>query len=115
MNQPVFIGQVLYREIHNRNSRVEIKEYTVSKIGKKYFYLNENDRYRINKESLRYEDKDYSQCSFQLYTDKQDILDRLERSDLVDKIRKSFDWLSKQNFTLTQLREVANILNINHN
>lgn len=114
MNQPVFIGQVLYREIHNRNSKAEIKEYTVSKIGKKYFYLNENDRYPINKESLKYEDKIYSQSSFQLYKEKQEILDRQERGALIDKIRKSFDWLSKQNFTLEQLREVASILNINH-
>lgn len=114
MNLPVFVGQVLYREIYNRSKPIEIIEYTVSRVGRKYFYLNGlNERYPVSKDTLRYVDKQYLQSSFQLYMDKQEILDRIERSNLYDKLKDHFSWSgNSKNNTLQQLREAVKILEI---
>jgi len=113
----VFVGQTLYREIYNRNAPNEIKEVVVGKIGKKYFYLTDwEDHYPINKENLCYEDKNYSQNNFQLYRDKQEILDCRERANLLDKLKKHFDWSGNSNKnTLEQLRVVVDVLGVSEN
>lgn len=113
----VIVGQVLYRERFNRNSPTEIQEVTVSKIGKKYFYLKEwDDRYPVNKETLKYEDKVYSQNNFQLYRDKQEILDRREKSKLIDALQKHFNWSGNgSRNSLEQLRKAAEILGLSDN
>jgi hypothetical protein len=110
----VFVGQVLYREHSHRNTPTEIEEVVVSKIGKKYFYLTGwEERYPINKESLKYDDKIYSQNSFQLYRDKQEILDRKEKSKWLDALQKHFNWSGNgSRNTLEQLREAAKVLGL---
>ena len=110
----VFVGQVLYREKSNRNAPSEIVEVTVGKVGKKYFYLTGwEERYTIDKETLKYTDKNYNQRNFQLYKDKQEILDRREKSKLFDVLQKHFNWSGNgSRNTLEQLREVANILGL---
>ena len=110
----VFVGQVLYREKSNRNAPSEIVEVTVGKVGKKYFYLTGwEERYPIDKETLKYTDKNYNQRNFQLYKDKQEILDRREKSKLFDVLQKHFNWSGNgSRNTLEQLREVANILGL---
>ena len=110
----VFVGQVLYREKSNRNEPLEIVEVTVGKVGKKYFYLTGwEERYPIDKESLKYTDKNYSQSNFQLHRDKKDILDRREKSKLLDVLQKHFNWSCHgSRNTLEQLRQVANILGL---
>lgn len=110
----VFVGQVLYREKSNRNAPSEIVEVTVGKVGKKYFYLTGlGERYPIDKETLKYTDKKYSQSNFQLYRDKQEILDRREKSKLLDVLQKHFNWSGNgSRNTLEQLRQVANILGL---
>ena len=109
----VFVGMKLYREIFSRHSPTEIKEYTVSKIGKKYFYLEENDRYAIGKETMKYVDKVYGQSNFQLYLTKQEILHNGEIRVLFDKIRKAFDCsYNRSNYTLEQLREASKVLGL---
>ena len=89
----VFVGQVLFREKINRNAPSEIVEVTVGKVGEKYFYLTGwEERYPIDKETLKYTDKNYSQSNFQLYRDRQEILDRREKSKLYDLLQKHFNW-----------------------
>lgn len=106
-------GQVLYKETYGRYITTRIETVTVSKIGRKYFYLLEDDSHPINKETLKYEDKNYSQHDFQLYRTEKEILDRREKSELFESLRKAFDWSSKStNYTLEQLREVFKILNL---
>jgi len=64
----VFVGQVLYREKSYRDAPSDIVEVTVGKVGKKYFYLTGwEERYPVDKETLQYIDKNYSQSNFQLY------------------------------------------------
>ena len=110
----VFVGQVLYREKQRRNEPSEIEEVTVGKIGKKYFYLTIwEERYPVDKETLQYTDKNYSQNNFQLYRDKQEILDRKERGRLTDILYKHFHWSgNKHKNTLEQLKKAVEVLGL---
>ena len=110
----VFIGQVLFREKFNRNAPSEIVEVTVGKVGKKYFYLTGwEERYPIDKETLKYTDKNYIQSNFQLYRDKQEILDRREKSKLYDLLQKHFNWSGNgSKNSLEQLRKVVEVLGL---
>ena len=113
----VFVGQVLFREKFNRNAPSEIVEVTVCKVGKKYFYLTGlEERYPIDKETLKYTDKNYSQSNFQLYRDKQEIFDRREKSKLYDLLQKHFNWSGNgSNNTLEQLRKAVEVLGLSLN
>ena len=110
----VFVGQVLFREKINRNAPSEIVEVTVGKVGEKYFYLTGwEERYPIDKETLKYTDKNYSQSNFQLYRDKQHILDRREKSKLYDLLQKHFNWSGNgSKNSLEQLRKVVEVLGL---
>lgn len=111
----IFVGQVLYRSGGSRRTKGsgEIVEVTVGKVGRKYFYLEGlESKYPIDKKTLRYDDKMYN-YGFQLYRDKQDLLDLREKQSLLDLLSKHFSWQgsSKLN-TLEQLRAVASILDL---
>ena len=110
----IVVGQVLYCEESRRNAPFEIKEYTVKRIGKKYFYLDgHKEKYPVDKDTLFHNNKEYSQFNFQLYRDKQEILDRREKYDLYDKLRKHFDWSGNiKDNTLEQLRLAVEILQL---
>ncbi len=114
-DQSIFVGQVLYREAFRRNEPSEIVEVTVGNVGRKYFYLTGLEaRYPIDKETLKYTDKNYSQYNFQLYRDKQEILDRKEKLNLLDALQKHFNgWYGNgSKNTLEQLRQASEILGI---
>ena len=110
----VFIGQVLYREKSTRNEPSEIVEETVGKVGKKYFYLTGwEERYPVDKETLEYTDKNYSQSNFQLYRDKQEILDRKEKERLTYVLYKHFHRSgNKHKNTLEQLKKAVEVLGL---
>lgn len=106
MEEKLFIGLKLYREDNPE------REYTVSKIGKKYFEVAELSRERFFIETLKKDGGQYSQNSFQLWRDKQTLLDKKETDMLYSKISKHFSpYINKSN-TLTQLRDVAKILEL---
>lgn len=67
----IFVGQTLSIE-----KRDNIEDVTVTKIGKKYFYLDifGSEHYPINKHTLEYNDKNYYDCNFKVYINKQEIL-----------------------------------------
>lgn len=107
----VFVGQFLFREVFSRYSLTEIKSYEIEKIGKKFIYVKNLDKNPINIKDLKYKNKNYSQSNIQFYLTEQEILDKNERQNIIDKIRKSFDWQSNTtNFTLNQLRDVVKTL-----
>jgi hypothetical protein len=112
--KPIAIGDVLYRVKSNRNEPHEIVEVTVGKVGKKYFYLTGwEGRYPINIETLKYTNEQYSQSNFQLYRDKQEILDIREKERLTDLLYKHFNWSgNKHKNTIEQLRKAAEILGV---
>jgi hypothetical protein len=104
-----YVGQKLYID---RGKRIE--EVTISSIGKKYFYLERYfKRNPIDKETLTYKSKDYSDANFTLVKDKQEILDRKEKSLLIGEIRNCFVWNGKgNNLSLEDLRKISEILKV---
>ena len=105
----VFVGQILFREINTRYKK-EITEHTVTKVGKKYFECSDL-RHKITISNLKHEYNVYSQNNYQMYRSKQEILDKNEMNSLFQKIKQSFsDYNHNANFTIEQLRNIANII-----
>jgi len=83
---------------------------TVAKIGRKYFYVDNDDRgYGVD--DLLYKSKEYSQANRQLYISQQDIHDKNEVSRLSFELRNKFGNYNSPNLSLAQLRLIHNIIN----
>jgi len=112
-NSDLHVGMKLYREIHKRGFAPEIKEYTISKIARKYIYLSENDRYPIDKTSLTFTDPAYSQNNFKLYRSENEIKDMWETNRLFNKIKASFNgYYVPNDLNLEKLRQIDKILSV---
>lgn len=105
---PVFIGQQLFCFANSRGSISTRTEYVVSKIGKKYFYVEENERLKFDKETLQHIDNVYSQNNVQLYRTEQEIQDIKERKRLYDTVREYFSYDRCK--SLSMLREIMSII-----
>jgi hypothetical protein len=99
------IGQIIYRIKGN-----DILEYFIRKIGRKYIHVNKctGFEYAVDKNTLKYVEKDYSQYNFQLYLTKKEAEEKIERDGLMKKINdicRNF-FYNRNNYTLQQLREI---------
>jgi hypothetical protein len=109
------IGQMLYHE----SAKGNIKSEKIVRIGTKFIFLEDSfgnimTQYPIDKKSLLFAMKKYSQNNRQYYRTEQEILDRNERHDLYMKIKDTFDfWKGKKidDFTIKQLRDILEIIN----
>ena len=104
----VYVGMNLYRSVTSRYHPNEIREYTVSRIGRVYFEVNELPRDRFEISTLRRYDKNFSQRRLQLYRTKEEIIEGIEKAKLYEKVRKFF--YDNLPITLNQLREINNII-----
>lgn len=105
--EKIKVGDILYEELKH-----EIKSRIVTKIGKKYFYID-NDRHGFSLNDLKYEDNMYIQFNRSLYRSEQEIKDRNRIADLLWKLRLFFsDRTLNKNVTLQQLESITKILNI---
>jgi len=95
------VGQVVYY-----SERGQIYEGVITKVGKKYFYV-EGFRNPILIDTMR-EKSQYSGSS-RVYFSAQEILDEKEMEDLYRKIAGIFRGWSN-NFTLEQLRDIDKII-----
>ena len=104
-----YVGQKLYIDKGKR-----IEEVTISSIRRKYLYLDGYyDRYPIDKQTLTYKNKNYTNDSFTLVKDKQEILDKNEKSNLLRLLRVCFDWNGiAKDLSLEYLRKIAEILKV---
>jgi hypothetical protein len=107
--EDIQVGQIVFREFHHRGQPVEIKPYTVTKVGKKYFYLNNDDRYPIGKDDLMHRDKMYTQSNFQVYRTEQEITERQEKAELIQKIKSFCDDCKGEikHCTLEQIKQIS--------
>jgi diadenosine tetraphosphatase ApaH/serine/threonine PP2A family protein phosphatase len=87
-----------------------LKEYTVSKIGRQYAYLD-GGRWDLRVEIKSMQADGHTR--FMLYTDKQAIADEKEHSELLSKIRQFFSMWSGSPVTLDQLRRINEIISEN--
>lgn len=83
------------------------REATVSKVGKKYFYVD-NDKLKFDMETL-FESSEYGQrcrCFLSL----QDILDENEQIELSKELRNLVGQYGTSNISLEKLRKIMEII-----
>lgn len=106
-------GEILCLILHDRKDR-RIYKGTVTKIGRKYFYVQpENWRWDIKfyLETWR-EVTEYSP-TYVLYETEQHYQDEVEKGRILDLFSDTFRWGGNRDlYTLDQLREGAKILKI---
>jgi DNA-binding MarR family transcriptional regulator len=107
-SEPLFVGQILFKREKSAYDGGSIKEYKITKIGKKYFEC-EGLRHRFNISNLTYECKDYSQFNYTLYRSIKEIEEEDEYNNLLKQIREDFRSY-KLSFTLEQLRKINLII-----
>jgi len=105
---PIFVGQILFREVSGRYTERHITEHTVTKIGKKYLECTDLID-KITVSNLIYENKVYCQDNYQMYRTKQEILDKNELNKLYRSIQKTFSDHGHR-LTLDQLRQIHAII-----
>jgi len=84
-----------------------LKEYTVSKIGRQYAYLEGRNGYKVDMKTMRM--KKYN-GEEQMYADRQAVADKKEHSELLSKIRQFLAAWVGNPITLDQLRRVNEII-----
>lgn len=92
-----------------RRSNPEVRECTISKVGRKYIYVKELSYSRFFKEGLLEDPGGYN-SKYQAYLTLQDYKDKVEKEDLYSSIRKHFKAYSPS-LTLEQLRSIDKIIN----
>lgn len=95
---------VFYKE------KTEPFEATVLKVGRKYFELTEMLGTRYDLETLKQVTGNY--FVNQVYINLQDIFDEDEHKKLSSDIRRAFNGYGKLNYTLEQLRKIAEIIGL---
>lgn len=110
-NKPIAVGDFLYREKYHKGMPPTIVRYTVNKVGSKYLYLENMDRYPINKVNLKYKSKEFSQDNFQLYRSEEEIIILRKRNELEEKLYTVFrGYCWANHLTTEQLFEINKIL-----
>jgi len=88
----------------------KVTKVTVTKVGKKYFEVNPSPhrgaKFYIDNLSLV---TNYTSRHF-LFETEQEYLDRVEKSELIDKISQKFKGMSPVKFPLETLRTIWNII-----
>lgn len=110
------VGTTVYLKAVGNNARydkeVRIEEYKITKVGRKFFEVNDNEKYK----PLKFHIEDLSQemggyiADWQLYFYRQDILDEEESEKLNRDIKTAFGSYGGSRFTLDQLRRLKEII-----
>lgn len=107
------IGTILYSEYTKRDKTKEISKHTVTKIGKKYFYIDDEHSPRhcnYSIENLKYKSKHSSQYNNQLYFNEQEILDKNEKSEIISFLRNFFSYNYNVKLSLESLCKIKQII-----
>jgi len=111
MKAKMTVGQpIWYRSISNRHGAdISLKETTVSKIGKKYFEVNDiGERFFID--TLEHDAGNYL-ASIAVYLSKVDYEEEVERKNIFDQLFRMFGNYSHPNIELSKLRRIIAIIN----
>lgn len=104
----VTVGQKVWVESYSYWRKREYKEAVVSKVGRKYFYLEGREREKYDLTTLRdVSDQGYSSI---VHLSLQDISDKEEHAALLECIKNEFHRHSSRRYTLDQLRKIAEII-----
>lgn len=104
------IGDELFL-VHNVRPHVQqTYKVTVTKVGRKYFYVELYGwEYPFKLDTWRYH-TDFDRWQYVLYENQQDYLDEVELENLKDSFRKAFAFGSNKKITLNQARRIGAIL-----
>lgn len=104
------VGQKVYLEPINNNARYskEIKESRISKIGRKYFELEDKYYGRFFIESMRQDCGQYI-SGYNAYLSMQEIEDKKEAQKLFAEIKKVFSGFGTE-IPLSKLKEIERII-----
>lgn len=108
------VGQTVYLKSDGNNARygVKIKECKITKVGRKYYEVGEeNSKYFNVKFKIEGNDQvtEYS-ADWKLYFSQQEILDEEEYNATMSLLRSKFDRWGVKEFTLDQLRRIKAII-----
>ena len=99
------VGQEIYlKRISDHNQQWSIRKVTVSKIGKKYFYIKE-EKWKFDINTLEHVDDMYG-GNRQGYISHLDILNEEERKNLVCNLNAYYF----NEFTLKQLKQIMKFI-----
>lgn len=102
------VGQEVFSE-----NKEGIHSHRITSIGKKYFYITgSSPKANYSLETLKYENKNFTQFNKQLYLSKQEIEDKNELYENTVKIANYFDIWRRKPITLDQTRQICKILEI---
>jgi hypothetical protein len=106
----ITVGMTFYRIVPDRRGEDtnEMRELTVVKVGNKYMEMSNGDNVSI--ETLRHENKTYSQNSYSVYLTLREIEDVWEENRLRGKIRRYFQYGAPRSLTLDKLRKINSVL-----
>lgn len=111
MKHKLTVGQTVWLQKNDRHN-ISFTEQKVSKVGKKYFELENTQRTRYSLETLL-QDTDYGYKG-QIYLTKEEREEETEIKNTYDKIRRTYfqDYGHNIQLNLDQLRQIAKILNL---
>lgn len=102
-------GDTLYLDVTAVSKEPKSKQVTVTKVGTKYFYVDNYDK-GYNNKNLLYENKKYPHCDTQLYRTEQEIHEMHTKVYLRGLIYHEITQ-NRHLLTLDQLQRINNILN----
>lgn len=113
MEKKIKVGQKVWIKEAYPGAESNLKEAIVSKVGRKYFELEKQYYTKFDIEKLI--EAGHSNYKSKIYLSPNDYYEEIEHLKLSQEIRKSFSPFGKSQYTLSQLRQIAEIIGINSN
>jgi hypothetical protein len=109
------VGQKVLLTPYSTGANMKSPEWvTISKIGRKYFYVNERPRFSFDKENMRGGELNYNMGSYKIYDDESEYLKQVKCNRLNSEIR-NYITTGYNRLNLGQAQAIATILVIDVN
>lgn len=111
LNNDLFVGQTVWcRSLSGRRGdSIAIKETKISKVGNKYFEVQDICRGRFFKQTLKHDGGEYS-SRYQVYLDKDSYFNEVEMNDKMKLLRDVFLGYTKASLDLNKVRKIHDIV-----
>jgi hypothetical protein len=111
------VGKAIYLKAMGNNARYKVDEYieewTIKKIGRKYFDVwKDNNERRIIQFHIEDNKEKSDYASWQLFFSLQEIENEKESAALIYELRKIFGSYGKIDLSLDQLRKIKDIITL---
>lgn len=108
----LFVGQIIYYKIisDRRGDDTSLKETKITKIGRKYFEIEEKWVGKFFKDSLIHDAGQYSP-GYEIYLSKEDYENEIEANKIYLQLKKVFSGYGKTTMELSKLKAILSIVN----